>query len=131
MSLAESKRIDQFVDELVPIFLENMRKSKDAFALGIGSSYGLSGILRGLGLSSLQKYKINEEIITLTDTKGNPEVKLCFLNLIMNLTKTFNRLYEPHLGKILPMILSCFSDSNEEVRKEAEQTSLLIMGNLT
>lgn len=96
-----------------------------------GAAYGLAGVVKGLGISSLRGYGIMDTLKISVEDKSNPEAREGALCAFECLSDKLGRLFEPYVISILPMLLTAFGDAVPQVRAAAESASKVIMGQLT
>lgn len=75
-----------------------------------GAAQGLSEVLSGLGMDRLEA--LLPEIIT-NASSPRPYVREGFISLLVYLPATFGHRFAPHLGRIIPPILSGLADESE------------------
>ncbi len=91
-----------------------------------------SGLLRGLGIQSLESLKILERIDEQSGGKKEQlEEKLANLFMCEALVEIFGRLIEPYVPKVMSILMKYFGDGREEVRKSSLNGTRLIMNRLT
>ena len=100
-----------------------------------GGAYGLSAIVKGLGISSLKQYEI---IIKLKDacnstSSGGNSVnnKQGALFAFECLSDRLGLLFEPYIVSVIDIILKSFSHSSDHVREAAQITAKVIMNKLS
>lgn len=96
-----------------------------------GAAYGLSGCVKGLGLSSLKSYGIMEALKNGVENKKDQNAREGALIAFECLSRKLGRLFEPYVIQILPMLLSSLGDGKVEVREAADAASRVIMSQLT
>ncbi len=96
-----------------------------------GAAYGVAGMVKGLGLSSLQKYDILAKISTAMDDKKYFESRQGALFAIETLSLTLGRIFEPYVIELLPMLLTTFGDSTTDVREATEEACKVVMANMS
>jgi hypothetical protein len=111
-----------------------------------GGAYGLSAIVKGLGISSLKQYEI---IIKLKDACNNTATSSSSSgggnsstsNSVNNkqgalfafecLSDRLGLLFEPYIVSVIDIILKSFSHSSDHVREAAQITAKVIMNKLS
>ncbi|GMT19301.1 hypothetical protein PFISCL1PPCAC_10598 [Pristionchus fissidentatus] len=95
-----------------------------------GAAYGMAGLVKGLGIPSVRENDfINQVHAALTDkTVQKKQGALLSLEI---LSSTVGKLFEPYLIKLLPGLLLCFGDSEESVRKAAQEAARTAMRSLS
>ncbi|KAG8909792.1 translational activator of GCN4, partial [Tulasnella sp. 408] len=96
-----------------------------------GAAFGVAGAVKGLGLSSLQKYDVLGRISTAIDDKKYFEARQGALFAIETLSSTLGRIFEPYIIELLPLLLATFGDSTPDVREATEDACKVIMANMS
>ena len=86
------------------------------FATRRGAAYGLAGIVRGRGISTLRQYRIMSSLKTAIENKKDANQRQGALMAYELLSLILGRVYEPYILQILPQLLSAFGDANADVR---------------
>lgn len=113
-----------FVD-LVPSLLGVLRSD----ATGVdrqGAAQGLAEVLAGLGMERMENL-LPEIINSASDPK--PYVREGHISLLIYLPATFGHRFAPHLGRIIPPILSGIADEAETVREASMRAGRMIIAN--
>ena len=102
----------------------------ETLAIRRGSSYGISSVIKGSGISSLKKYDIIRQLdeACRSGTSSGKEGALFTIEL---LSDRLGLLFEPYVIVLLPALLKAFSDSSDHVRLAAANTVDLIMSKLS
>ncbi|TPX30377.1 hypothetical protein SmJEL517_g06060 [Synchytrium microbalum] len=96
-----------------------------------GAAYGLSGVVKGRGISALKEFGIMQSLKEAVEDKKRMERREGALFAIETLSLTLGRLFEPFIVQILPLLLVCFGDSSQDVRAATEDASRAIMSKLS
>lgn len=96
-----------------------------------GAAYGIAGIVKGLGILSLNKLGIMDALIQAIQAKNKPNNREGALFAFEMLSSLLGRLFEPYIVHILPYLLDCFGDSSLRVRQAADDTAKIIMSKLS
>ena len=96
-----------------------------------GAAYGLSGCVKGLGLSSLKAFGIMDALKGGVEDKKDTNAREGGLLAFECLSSKLGRLFEPYVIQILPMLLASLGDGKVEVREAADTASRVIMSQLT
>eukprot|EP00898_Chlorokybus_atmophyticus_P007528 jgi/Chlat1/7777/Chrsp66S07244 len=118
------------VAPIVEQLLQKLMKS-DRYAERKGGAYGLAGVVKGLGISSLKKYGIMNRLKAGAEDRADPRSREGALFAFESLCDKLGRLFEPYIIHILPILLTCFSDAMSGVRDAAESAARAIMANLS
>ncbi|TKY88745.1 hypothetical protein EX895_002376 [Sporisorium graminicola] len=113
-----------FVD-LIPSLLGVLRSD----ATGVdrqGAAQGLAEVLAGLGMERMENL-LPEIINSASDPK--PYVREGHISLLIYLPATFGHRFAPHLGRIIPPILSGIADEAETVREASMRAGRMIIAN--
>eukprot|EP00889_Picochlorum_renovo_P003930 jgi/Picre1/30960/NNA_006319.t1 len=119
-----------YVEDTVSKLLHNCLEG-ETYGDRRGGAYGLSGCVKGLGLSSLRAYGIMEALKTGVENKKDQKSREGALIAFECLSSKLGRLFEPYVIQILPMLLSSLGDGKVEVREAADAASRVIMSQLT
>lgn len=126
--LMRSKQED--APTLVYRLLDRLMKS-DKYGERRGAAFGLAGVIKGFGISSLKKYGIaivlREGLADRNSAKSREGALLAFECLCEKL----GRLFEPYVIQMLPLLLVSFSDQVVAVREAAEGAARAMMSQLT
>ncbi|XWS58445.1 hypothetical protein CRYUN_Cryun08bG0034400 [Craigia yunnanensis] len=126
--LMQSKQDDAAA--LVSRLLDQLMKS-DKYGERRGAAFGLAGVVKGLGLSSLKKYGVvavlREGFADRNSAKSREGALLAFECLCEYL----GRLFEPYIIQMLPLLLVSFSDQVIAVREAAECAARAMMSQLS
>ncbi|OMJ22814.1 Translational activator GCN1 [Smittium culicis] len=122
----EEEEIEKLINHLL-IELFNDKK----YAVRRGAAFGLAGVVKGVGLSSLRKYNIIDKIKKSASDKKNANSRQGSLFVLETLSSTLGRIFEPYMIQVLPIMLSLFGDTNSDVRDAASDASKAIMSKLS
>jgi hypothetical protein len=114
---------------LVARLLERLLKS-DKYAERRGAAFGVAGLVKGLGISSLKQYGIMDTLKAGVEDKA-PRTREGALFGFECLCEKLGRLFEPYVIHILPLLLVCFSDPIVAVREATDNAARAIMGQLS
>lgn len=95
-----------------------------------GAAYGISALVKGLGIASLKQHGIMSALEQAA-ASSSPAAKQGALFCFECLCDRLKLLFEPYVIVILPLLLRCFSDSSDHVRDAASLAAKAIMGNLS
>lgn len=96
-----------------------------------GAAFGLSGVVKGLGISSLKTYGVLDSLKAAAEDKREARIREGALLAYECLCEKLGRMFEPYIIHILPMLLTCFGDGSPQVRAAASDAARLIMGQLS
>jgi hypothetical protein len=85
------------------------------YGLRRGAAYGISGIVKGLGIASLKGYGVLEALKAMVENKKDAEGREGSLQAFECLCEKLGRLFEPYVIHILPLLLQCFGDGSPQV----------------
>jgi HEAT repeat protein len=119
-----------FIEETVSNLLQTCLEG-EKYGDRRGAAYGLSGCVKGLGLSSLKSFGIMEALKGGVENKKDANAREGALLAFECLSSKLGRLFEPYVIQILPMLLSSLGDGKVEVREAADTASRVIMSQLT
>ncbi|KAL4223498.1 eIF-2-alpha kinase activator GCN1 [Mactra antiquata] len=116
----------ELVQKLMALLLESNNYGERK-----GAAYGLAGLVRGLGITSLKQLDIMTTLEDAVKDKKNPRRREGALFAYEMMCTMLGKLFEPYVVHILPHLLLCFGDSSQYVRKAADETAKAVMGMLT
>ncbi|KAJ2996777.1 translational activator of GCN4, partial [Globomyces sp. JEL0801] len=96
-----------------------------------GAAYGIAGIVKGKGVSSLKDYLIMAHLKEAVEDKRNVLKREGALFAFETLSLTLGRTFEPYVIQILPYLLVCYGDSNRQIRDATEDACRVIMSKLS
>ncbi|XVF57046.1 hypothetical protein PTKIN_Ptkin06aG0171600 [Pterospermum kingtungense] len=126
--LMQSKQDD--AAELVSRLLNQLMKS-DKYGERRGAAFGLAGVVKGFGLSSLKKYGVITEIRESFTDRSSAKSREGALLAFECLCEYLGRLFEPYVIQMLPLLLVSFSDQVIAVREAAECAARAMMSQLS
>lgn len=86
-----------------------------------GAAYGLSGLVKGLGILYLKQLNIMSTLQEAIQDKKNYRHREGALFAYEMLCSMLGRLFEPYVVHVLPNLLLCFGDGNQYVREVNEE----------
>ena len=98
---------------------------------GRGAAYGIAGLVKGCGLSSLRRFNIMSSIRDSIEDKKNANARQGAMFAIETLFTTLGRIFEPYVIKVLPSLLSLMGDSSLDVREATQDASRTIMSRVS
>jgi HEAT repeat protein len=119
-------------EELLGLVLNTLQTSQE-YAPRRGAAFGLAGLVKGLGLSSLKQHQVIPKLSDLVDpavNKKNNFARQGGLWAFECLCVTLGRLFEPYVIHILPLLLTCFN-AGEQIRDAASGAADAIMAQLS
>ncbi|XP_062214757.1 protein ILITYHIA-like [Phragmites australis] len=115
---------------LVSKLLDRMMKC-EKYGERRGAAFGLAGVVKGFGISSLKKYGIAATIRQGLEDRMSAKSREGALLGFECLCEKLGRLFEPYVIQMLPLILVSFSDQVVAVREAAECAARAMMSQLT
>ncbi|CAG8836366.1 11041_t:CDS:1, partial [Racocetra persica] len=111
--------------------LLNKLYHSEKYAERRGAAYGLAGIVKGTGISSLKDCNIITVLKQGVDNKKDYKFRQGALFAFETLSQSLGRLFEPYVIQILPLLLVCFGDTHPDVREATSDTARAIMSKLS
>lgn len=111
--------------------LMNLLLESDNYGERKGAAYGLAGLVRGLGITSLKQMDIMTTLEEAVKDKKNPRRREGALFAYEKMCSMMGKLFEPYVVHILPHLLLCFGDNSQYVREAADETAKAVMSMLT
>eukprot|EP00041_Stephanoeca_diplocostata_P039135 m.1590416 g.1590416 ORF g.1590416 m.1590416 type:complete len:2646 (+) comp25336_c0_seq1:57-7994(+) len=99
----------------------------DNYGMRRGAAYGVSGLVKGLGVVVLKQQAVSELLQKAVQNKKNPRHREGALMAYELLCLRLGRLFEPYIMNLLPDLLVCYGDGNKDVRTAAEEAARAIM----
>ncbi|KAM3583875.1 translational activator of GCN4 [Umbelopsis sp. WA50703] len=124
------KMIKDDAPKLIEILLEKLVKG-EKYAHRRGAAFGLAGVVKGRGIIALKEYGVMQALKDAVDNKKVYQYRQGALFAFETLSQTLGRLFEPYVIQVLPMLLTCFGDSNAEVREATSDAARVIMSKIS
>lgn len=105
--------------------------SAPKYAARRGAAYGLAGIIKGVGISSMKDFNIIGRLRAALDDKKSAESRQGAMFAFETLSATLGRLFEPYVEHLVPYLLTSFGDSSTDVREATQDAARVIMGNMS
>lgn len=106
-----------YVESLLVRLVGQLREGgPTGYGLRRGAAYGLSGVVKGLGIGSFKGYGVLESLKAMVENKKDADGREGSLQAFECLCEKLGRLFEPYVIHILPLLLQCFGDSSPQVR---------------
>lgn len=119
-------KLQQYIDLVMNKLLDG-----EKFAERRGAAYGLAGLVKGAGISSLSDYDIIRNLNEAIEDKKNPKKRQGAQFAFECLSQSLGRFFEPYVIDLIPLVLNCLGDNYTEVREAATHASRMIMRNTT
>lgn len=133
--------ISEVIAPLVPLFKTKVGAYMDQLFKSLfdaptvsrrrGAAYGIAGLAKGYGISSLSEFDIIRNLSDAADDKKDPKrreaVSVAFECLSIGLGKFF----EPYVIEIIPILLKSLGDAVPEVRDATARAAKVIMAKAT
>ncbi|TIA83681.1 hypothetical protein E3P98_00634 [Wallemia ichthyophaga] len=117
-------------DSLVKYLLDELIDA-DKYAARRGAAYGLAGVVKGVGLSSFKQFDIMRTLKKSAEDKKNMQARQGALFAFETLSATLDRLFEPWIPTLMPILLTSFGDSIPDVREATQDAAKVIMSKLS
>ncbi|KAH9175038.1 ARM repeat-containing protein [Lactarius sanguifluus] len=101
------------------------------YAARRGAAYGLTGVIKGIGISAMKEFDIFGRLKNATEDKKQYESRQGAMFALETLSSSLGRLFEPYAIHALPLLLSAFGDSTPDVRESATDAARVIMRNMS
>ncbi|ONM08702.1 ILITYHIA [Zea mays] len=115
---------------LVSRLLDRMMKC-EKYGERRGAAFGLAGVVKGFGISSLKKYGIAATLQKNLEDRMSAKSREGALLGFECLCEKLGKLFEPYVIQMLPFLLVSFSDQVLAVREAAECAARAMMSQLT
>nr|CAG8471118.1 10487_t:CDS:10 [Entrophospora candida] len=117
-----------------PVIVEGLLNQlfhAEKYAARRGAAYGLAGVVKGIGISTLKDCNIMTTLKEAVDNKKDYKFRQGALFAFETLSQTLGRLFEPYVIQILPLLLTCFGDTRPDVREATSDTARIIMSKIS
>ncbi len=101
------------------------------YAARRGAAYGLTGVVKGIGISAMKQFDVFHQVKNATEDKKQYEPRQGAMFALETLSSTLGRLFEPYAIHGLPLLLTAFGDSTHDVREAATDAARIIMKNMS
>ncbi|KAG1685616.1 hypothetical protein DVH05_007823 [Phytophthora capsici] len=122
---AVKNRSTNILDDLLKRVTEG-----ETFGERMGAAYGVSAVVKGLGISALKIHNIIPRLEESMKT-GGANARQGAMLVFECLSQRLGLLFEPYIIVILPVMLKCSADASPQVREAASHTAKGIMANLS
>ncbi|KAL4137260.1 hypothetical protein PRIC2_000782 [Phytophthora ramorum] len=102
----------------------------ETFGERMGAAYGVSAVVKGLGISALKLHNIIPRLEESMKT-GGANARQGAMLVFECMSQRLGLLFEPYIIVILPVMLKCSADASPQVREAASHTAKGIMANLS
>ncbi|GMH37881.1 hypothetical protein BSKO_05765 [Bryopsis sp. KO-2023] len=96
-----------------------------------GAAYGIDGVIEGLGLSALKNFGVMDALKKFVEDKSDAKIREGAILAFECLCDRLEKLFEPFVISILPLVLTCFGDPALPVREATVDAARAIMRNLS
>ncbi|KAK9866109.1 hypothetical protein WJX84_009505 [Apatococcus fuscideae] len=127
--LPKVKGDQQYVKDLIQRLLDRCLKG-EKYAHRRGAAYGLSGVVKGTGISAINGFGVLSKLKDGMQSKEETHREGA-LFAVEIMSKMLGRLFEPYIVKIIPDLLERFGDSSAAVREATEAASRAIMSKVS
>jgi HEAT repeat protein len=101
------------------------------YAARRGAAYGLTGVVKGIGISAMGQFDVFQRVKNATEDKKQYEPRQAAMFALETFSSTLGRLFEPYAIHALPLLLAAFGDSTADVREAATEAARIIMRNMS
>ncbi|KAI0343486.1 ARM repeat-containing protein [Trametopsis cervina] len=122
MGTSTGDLVDRLFDQL---------QTGQKYATRRGAAYGLAGVVKGAGVSTMKDFRIIERLRAASEDKKRFEARQGAMFAFETFSNVLGRLFEPYILHILPLLLTSFGDATADVREAVHDTARVIMGNLS
>jgi HEAT repeat protein len=124
------KVTQSFAPQLANQLLDELFTSPK-YAARRGAAYGLTGVVKGIGISAMKEFDIFSRLKNATEDKKQYESRQGAMFALETFSSSLGRLFEPYAIHALPLLLSAFGDSTPDVREAATDAARVIMRNMS
>ena len=117
----------KFLKQLISM----LQKTKDLSTLS-GAAFAISGIVKGLGMNTIEEYEILDTLEKEANHKNAPPFKkVALLNCFEAFSYTLGKSFELYFERVVPQVLASFSDPKDVVRNAGKKALNCIMRNIS
>ncbi|KAL4880474.1 armadillo-type protein [Aspergillus karnatakaensis] len=116
----------QYVQEMLDQLLQTKK-----YATQRGAAYGLAGIVKGRGISTLRQYRVMSHLQDASENKKEPHQRLGALLAYELFATILGRTFEPYVIQVVPQLLASFGDPSMDVRDACLYTAKACFANLS
>ena len=102
--------------DYIHVTLNELLQTKK-YAARRGAAYGLAGIVKGKGVSSLKEYRILSSLKAAVENKKEQNHRQGALFAYELLALVLGQIFEPYIIQIVPQLLTSFGDASADVRE--------------
>lgn len=96
-----------------------------------GAAFGLSGIVKGCGVSSLQAMQVLQSLEAAITNKKSVKARQGALFAYECFAQLLGNLWEPYVQQIIALLLLTFADNDADVRNATQDTAKAIMSHIS
>ena len=96
-----------------------------------GAAYGLAGVVRGRGVSTLREFGVIGRLKDNAEDKKSLQARQGAVFGYEILSTVLGRIFEPYIIDILPLLLTSFGDTSPDVRDATQDAAKAIMSKLS
>lgn len=120
-------RAEEYISDLMTKLLDTVTPK----ASRKGAAWGIAGLVKGYGISSLSQFDIIRDLIEAAEDKKEPKRRESVAFAFEYLSKSLKQFFEPYVIEVLPNILKNLGDSVPEVRDATAEATKAIMAHTT
>ncbi|KAI9370427.1 armadillo-type protein [Aspergillus egyptiacus] len=116
----------QYVQEMLDQLLQSKK-----YATQRGAAYGLAGIVKGRGISTLREFRVMPLLQDASENKKEAHQRQGALLAYELFAMILGRTFEPYVIQVVPQLLASFGDPNADVRDACLYTAKACFSNLS
>ncbi|KAL4779325.1 armadillo-type protein [Aspergillus varians] len=116
----------QYAQEMLDQLLQTKK-----YATQRGAAYGLAGIVKGRGISTLREFRVMSHFQDASENKKEAHQRLGALLAYELFAAILGRTFEPYVIQVVPQLLASFGDPNADVRDACLYTAKACFSNLS
>lgn len=96
-----------------------------------GAAYGLAGAIKGRGVTAFREFDIITRLSDAAEDKKDAEGREGAMFAFETMSAKLGRLFEPYIGRVIPLLLNCLGDSNPAVRQATSDAARVLMSKVS
>ncbi|SSD58452.1 related to Translational activator GCN1 [Saccharomycodes ludwigii] len=117
--------------EFIEMLFQKLFDSSSPIYIRKGAAWGISGLVKGYGISSLYEFDIIRNLVDASEDKKDLHRRESVAFAFECLSNSLQQYFEPYVIEVLPNILKNLGDQSAEVRDASSKSTKAIMSHTT